>query len=166
MEHYKKIKGYDNYLISDQGRVFSYKRSIFLKPRKNQKGYLNVNLCKNGIVKNHKIHRLVALAFIPNTENKPTVNHMDSDRTNNFVENLEWNTHSENTQHGYDFGLKKPPCLKGIKNGRAKLSENQVLEIRRLHKTGNYIHKDLGEMFGVDNSHICKIVNRKKWTHI
>ena len=166
MEHFKKIKGYENYLVSDQGRVFNFKYNRFVKPRKNIHGYLQVVLFKNSIRKTHTMHRLVALAFIPNPENKPTVNHMDSDRTNNFVENLEWNTHSENNQHGYDFGLHKPPCFKGIKNGRAKLSEDQVLEIRKLYATGDYTQKDLGKIFDVHQVHIGDIINRKTWQHI
>ena len=166
MEHYKKIKGYDNYLVSDRGRVFNYKFKKFLKPLKNGCGYFTVNLCKNGNSKLHTIHRLVALAFILNPENKRTVNHIDGIKTNNFVLNLEWNTHAENNKHAMDTGLKKPTCLKGIKNGNSKLSEDQVLEIRRLYKTGNYYQKELGKIFGVSDVLIVYIVNRKNWKHI
>ena len=163
MESWKKIKGYEDYVISDQGRVYSYKRSIFLKPGKNGHGYLFVILHKNGANK-HYLHRLVALAFIENPENKRTVNHMDGCKTNNFIHNLEWATDSENTQHSFDNGLQK--AIKGSKHYRAKLNESQVLEIRRLYKTGEYIYKDLAKMFGVSFGPISRIINRKKWTHI
>jgi len=162
MEHFKRIKGYENYLISDRGRVYSCKRKKFLKPGKNRYGYFYVVLCKNGISKSHTIHRLVALAFIPNVFNKRTINHIDGIKTNNYVENLEWSTHSENNQHAFDNGLKQ----KGEKHGMAKLSEDQVLEIRKLYATGDYYQKDLAKIFDVDNSLISYIVNRKNWTHI
>jgi len=163
MEKFKQIKGYENYLVSDQGRVFNFKYNRFLKPRKNNRGYFLVNLCKIGVMKTLKVHRLVALAYIPNPENKRTVNHLDGVKTNNYVDNLEWCTQKENVRHAYDTGLKDN---KGIKHYRAKLSEKEVLEIRRLYKTGNYTQKDLGEMFGVDHSHISNIINRKTWKHI
>ena len=163
MEHYKKIKGYDNYLVSDRGRVFNYKFKKFLKPLKNGCGYFTVNLCKNGISKLHTIHRLVALAFILNPENKRTVNHIDGIKTNNLVSNLEWNTHAEKNTHAMDTGLKDD---KGSKHVNSKLTEGQVLEIRRLYETGNYSQRGLGKMFGISQMHICDIVNRKKWTHI
>jgi len=164
MEKFKKIKNYPNYLISDQGRVYNYKYKRFLKPSKDTYGYFQVVLCKNGIVKTHRIHRLVALAFIPNPENKPTVNHIDGIKINNFVENLEWNTVKENTQHGYDNGLQK--AIKGSKHVNSKLTEEQVLEIRNLYKTGEISQRVLAKIFGVDNSLISYIINRKRWTHI
>ena len=163
MKNWRRIKGYENYLVSNQGRVFNFKFKKFLKPAKDRGGYLYVGLYKNGVRKHHKIHRLVANAFILNPENKRTVNHIDGVKTNNFVDNLEWNTQSENNQHAMDTGLKD---AKGVNHGQAKLSEDQVLEIRRLYKTGDYYQKDLGKMFDVHHSHIGYIVNRKKWKHI
>ena len=162
MERWKKIKGYEDYMISNQGRVFKEGSRKFLKPGKGSRGYLTVNLWKNGVGKSHTIHRLVALAFLSNVFGKRTINHIDGIKTNNFVENLEWNTHSENNKHAYDAGLKQ----KGSKHGQAKLSENQVLEIRRLYATGDYSYRALGKMFGVDHSLIGRIILRKNWTHI
>jgi len=162
-EHWKEIENYEDYLISDHGRVFSCKRKKFLKPQKNRGGYLFVNLYKNGVHK-HYLHRLVALAFIENPENKRTVNHIDGCKTNNHISNLEWNTYSENVQHSFDNGLQKP--VKGSKNGQAKLSENQVLEIRRLHEIGEYTQRALGKIFGVHRTLISFIINRKSWNHI
>ena len=163
MESWKKIKGYENYLISDRGRVYNYKYKKFRKLG-NVRGYHQVDLCKNGVMKTLAIHRLVALAFIPNPGNKRTVNHIDGCKTNNHISNLEWNTQKENVQHSWSSGLAKPK--KGIKHGMAKLSEDQVLEIRRLHKTGDYSYRALGKMFGVHYSLIGYIVNRKNWQHI
>ena len=163
MEKFKKIKDYPNYLISDQGRVYSCKRKKFLKPANNGRGYFIVDLSKNGIRKNLTIHRLVALAFIPNPENKRTINHIDGIKTNNHADNLEWCSQKENVHHAVNAGLKDD---RGSKHGMAKLTEDQVLEIRRLYKTGNYIYKDLGEMFGVHYTLIGYIVNRKIWKHM
>ena len=163
MENWKEIKNYEDYSVSNYGRVKSIRfPNRCLKPR-NTHGYLHVILCKNGVHKNHKIHRLVALAFIPNPENKRTVNHIDGCKINNFAENLERNTHAENNKHEFDNGLKD---AKGIKNGQAKLSEDQVLEIRKLYKTGEYSQRGLGKIFGVYRAAISKIVNRRNWKHI
>ena len=164
VEQFKQIKGYEDYVISDQGRVFSYYTKKFLKPGKNQGGYLFVVLWKNGIGKHRSIHRLVALAFIPNPENKRTVNHIDGIKTNNFVENLEWATDSENIQHSFDNGLQKP--LKGEKHGRSKLSEEKVKEIRKLYATDDFTLEYLGKKFGVCFQLISLIVRRKIWKHI
>lgn len=109
-EIWKDIKGYEGiYQVSNLGRVKSLKRysnnnantkDRLLKPSFNKKGYLRVVLCKNGIQYNKTIHRLVAEAFIPNPDNKPQVNHIDEDKTNNRISNLEWMTNKENRNHG------------------------------------------------------------------
>jgi len=105
MERSKLIKDFENYLISPDGRVFSLKRQIYLKPRMVRGGYYLVCLCKNGREYQKYIARLVAQAFIPNTENKPEVNHIDGIKENNDVSNLEWVTHKENIQHAMLMGL-------------------------------------------------------------
>jgi len=165
MEHFRKIKNYENYSVSNYGRIRNDKTGRILKPGDSSTGgYLYVNLYKNGIVKYQKVHRLVALAFIPNPENKRTVNHIDGNKTNNHTENLEWNTHAENNKHAMDNGLLKP--VKGSKHYRAKLNENKVLKIRRIFATGEYTKTALGKMFGVSQRLICYVVNRKNWKHI
>ena len=98
-EQWKTIQGYE-YEVSNEGRVRNSKTGRILKPGKNNRGYLNVILYKNGKQKFFYIHRLVAQAFIPNPENKPTVNHINEDKTDNSVDNLEWATMSEQQRHG------------------------------------------------------------------
>lgn len=111
-EEWKDIKNYEGYYqVSNKGRVKSlhhyasngYKDILYkgkvLKPGNNGRGYLFVNLCKNNKTKQFYIHKLVAEAFIQNKENKATVNHIDGIKSNNNVENLEWNTYSENNTH-------------------------------------------------------------------
>jgi len=99
--NYKPILGYeDRYLIYDNGQVWSLLNNKFLKQQKTYDGYLMVDLCKNGLDKKIKIHRLVAQAFIPNPNNYSQINHIDENKTNNNVNNLEWCTASYNNNYG------------------------------------------------------------------
>lgn len=100
-ENWKDIEGYEGlYQVSNLGRVKRVTTGRVLKGCKDKDGYLRVDLCKNGKHKTHKIHRIVAQAFIPNPEHKPEVNHIDENKTNNMVSNLEWSTRKENCNHG------------------------------------------------------------------
>ena len=105
-EEWRDIEGYEGkYQISNKGRVKSlnYRNSGkegLMKPYKNEGGYLKVNLKGKDKYKLLSIHRLVANAFIPNPENKPCINHKSENKTENFVENLEWVTHRENNNWG------------------------------------------------------------------
>ena len=92
------------YKVSNLGRILSLDYLHTGKPELmtpvNVKGYLRVELCKNGERKKCSVHRLVAETFLPNPENKPEVNHIDEDKTNNRVDNLEWKWHKDNCNHG------------------------------------------------------------------
>ena len=97
----KDIKGYEGlYAITSCGKVWSYRNKKFLTPGVNNTGYLYVNLWKDNEKKNYLIHRLVADAYIPNTENLPEINHKDENKTNNCLQNLEWCDASYNTNYG------------------------------------------------------------------
>lgn len=102
IEIFKDIEGYEDYQISNLGRVKSLRfgKEKILKPVKNNKGYIYVCLSKQGKHKNHKIHRLVAQAFIDNPNNFSELNHKDEDKTNNCVNNLEWCNRKYNNNHG------------------------------------------------------------------
>ena len=120
-EVWKWIDGYENmYQVSNLGRVRSVDRYVYcevspnklqhlfgkvLKIRTDKKGYATVGLCKDGKQKVGKIHRLVAQAFIPNPLNLPQVNHIDGDKTNNNMFNLEWCDNSYNQKHAWKYGL-------------------------------------------------------------
>lgn len=100
-EIWRDIEGFEGlYQVSNLGRVKSSYTNRILKGCKDTDGYLYAGLYKNNIRCCKKIHRLVAQAFIPNAENKPQVNHIDENKTNNNINNLEWMTAKENTNHG------------------------------------------------------------------
>ena len=101
----KPIPGHEKYLVSETGEVFSTVSNRLLKQMPFNNGYFGLNL---GVGKRHLVHRLVALAYVPNPNGKPQVNHKDGNRANNAAENLEWVTCSENHCHSYRELTRKP----------------------------------------------------------
>lgn len=93
------------YFITEDGKVFNVQTKRYLKEQKSKNGYSVVRVTVNRIKKTIRIHREVAKAFIPNPENKPQVNHIDGDKNNNKVSNLEWCTNQENADHAIKNGL-------------------------------------------------------------
>jgi hypothetical protein len=94
-----EVRGFENYLIYPDGKVYNKYRKRYLSACDDGDGYLFVNLCKDGNRKLYKIHRLVALHYIPNPDNKKCVDHWNGKRNDNRIENLRWATHSENNQN-------------------------------------------------------------------
>lgn len=152
------------YMINPDGRIFSNKYNRILKSGDRVGGYVHVGLTKNGRSKTIRVHRLIAETFIPNPENKPQVNHIDCNKQNNRVSNLEWCTRQENIDHAVDNGLMIGPKCKIGKN--TKLKGFQVIEIRKKYKSFKYSQPMLAREYGVSQMTICKIVNRKIWKHI
>jgi len=109
----------------------------------------------------NRIGRLVAKHFIPNTQNKPQVNHIDGNKQNDCVDNLEWVTNVENILHAFKNGLHTG---RGETHCKAKLISSQVIEIRKLSKT--HSNKQLAKIYGVTDSNINAIVKRKSWKHL
>jgi hypothetical protein len=147
---------FKNYYVNDLGELFSTKKSnkAKLAPFTTKKGYLRIELN----AKKYFVHRLVALAFIPNPDNKPFVNHINGVKIDNRPINLEWVTNQENKKHAALNGL----TAKGIDNGQSKLLECQIHQIRLDTRSLRVIAKD----YNVDKSIIGDIKNRTSWKHI
>lgn len=175
MEVWENIKGFEGYYqVSNKGNVKSLigwsgnryvKREKILKPRITKKGYLEVDLIvkRKGIRKIAKIHRLVAEAFILNPFNKLQVNHIDGNKRNNVLENLEWCTNSENQIHAYQNNLQK----NHENHPKSKLTLEKAREIRKRvvvgeKSTGNSMAA-LAKEFGVSNNTIKQIITNKTY---
>ena len=105
-EEFKPIKDFEGlYEISNLGKVKNLKTNRILKTQILKIGYNSVNLCKNSKLTTKYIHRLIAIAFIPNLQNKVEVNHINGIKTDNRILNLEWATHKENINHAHRIGL-------------------------------------------------------------
>lgn len=153
VELWLPIKGYENkYEVSNLGRVKSLKRIAYngfgnhilneriIKVGNNGNGYITACLCKNGKPKTHHVHRLVATAFIYNTNNKPQVNHINGIVSDNKVNNLEWVTISENSRHSYDV-LKRP----GNNTGSFGSLNGKSKKVKMLDFNGNIL-KEFGSV--------------------
>ena len=172
----KPIVGFEGYGADEQGNIYSFKRKLPIQKKTfpNDRGYLRVTLSKNNRHVTQSVHRLLALTFIPNPDNKPQVNHIDSNRMNNKVDNLEWVTCSENVLHGWHNGRVASEKLKqstskrarGSNNCNSKLSEQQVMEIIELSKGNHPKYKVIAEQYGVNYVTIWKIVTGRGWKHL
>ena len=96
LELFKPIDGYDNYFVSNFGNIKNSKTNRILKPSTHRQGYKLVVLHKNGKSKNFTVHRLVGIAFLENPDNKPVIDHIDENKSNNNVKNLRWCSQKEN----------------------------------------------------------------------
>ena len=164
-EVWKGVEGYNDYQISNFGRVKSFKRNKerMLKPRQSGNGYMAVELFISGKGNNKYIHRLVAIAFLPNMENKPEVNHLNGQKDNNTLNNLEWSTGSENMIHAVVNGLCSPKGVKGSSHYKSKLNENEVEIIRELLTKSNLNQTEIAKKFNVSQATISDIKTNKSW---
>lgn len=153
------IPGYESFGITTDGDIWSYEKQIWRKFSLNSGGYKIITIQGKSI----RVHRLVAITFIPNPENKPEVNHIDGNKLNNSVSNLEWNTRSENQSHAARTGLMST----GSAAAHSKLKEEDVEYIRLNYKTRDYEHgtRGLARKFGVNHSTICRILDGNKWKY-
>ena len=160
MEQWKDVKGFENYLVSSLGNVktINGKLKKVVYDSKNDYGY--VELWKNNKGKKFRIHRLVAETFIPNTLGKEQVNHIDGDKKNNCISNLEWVTPKENIRHAIENDLSS--IKYGSKNLASKLKEEDVKYIRENAGINKSV-KELSEIYNVSKTTIYNIINYKKW---
>jgi len=143
------------YVVADNGKIFSNKRKIKkeLIGKVTKYGYRMIVFTINKKKVYVNAHRIVAKSFIPNPLNKPEVNHIDGDKLNNSVINLEWVTASENQKHAQLNGLCKSN----------KININIANEIRTLYNTGKYTTRVLASMFGLGKTQIGYIIKNKRW---
>ena len=183
-EVWKDVIGHEGlYQVSNFGNVRSLDRLVnksnktsyirkgkLCKQSKSNLGYMTVCFTVSDVKTNKYVHRLVAEAFILNTENKPQVNHIDCNKKNNHVSNLEWCTNSENHIHATKNGLNKlhlhRVAYSGEENGRSLLTKEQVLEIKQKYIPYKYSAKKLSKEYNVSESCITHILNNTSWKEI
>lgn len=161
-EIWRKIEGFSNYEVSSEGRVKSLNWKLTGQERimnGTKNNYIQVCLRNNPIKKMFDVHRLVATAFIPNPDNKPCVNHIDGNKHNNRVENLEWCSHSENSLHAHKTGLNKVTDKNIFFTNNPNPNPKQKV---RCIETGQEFESMLSasKYFNVNSASICQSINK------
>ena len=176
-EIWKPIDGHEGkYEISNLGRVKGLPREK--KYKSGRIDLIGERILKNPLSSGYKVanlfceqrkqipihvHRLVAIAFIPNLENKPHINHIDGNKLNNDISNLEWCTPKENAVHAHETGLS---TYKGEKHHLTPFTKEEILSIREEYKDPNTSHRDLARKYGVEKTTIGNIIRKKTWKHV
>lgn len=160
---WKDLPDYNHISISDTGEIMNKNTGKILKQTANKAGYLSVSIKpngKHGKAKCLRIHREVALAFIPNPLNLPQVNHIDGDKSNNTVSNLEWITASGNVQHAYDSGIHS-----NVRPTLRNLSKTDVEYIKSVYipNSREYGTRALGRKYGLSHVNIQRILNGESY---
>ena len=152
-EEWKVIERFPNYEVSNIGQIRKTSTKRVKMPEISKSGYPTIRLSigKAGSGIHQNIHRLVAEAFLPNPGNLPCVNHIDGDKTNNHVDNLEWCSYSHNNRHAYDHGLKKAY--------QQRITDKDRKRIGVLRQNGVRV-KDIAKMYGVGESCIYMLFRR------
>jgi hypothetical protein len=174
---WKTVKDYENiYLVSNTGIIKSVDHLVVHKNGRNRiqkgrilktsiskKGYVQVSLSKDNIRFHTGVHRVVAIAFIPNPNNLPEVNHKDGNKLNNEDDNLEWNTGSDNMIHAVLNHLINPNL--GEKHHMSKISNKQIINLRNLHKSG-LNNKELAKHYYISETAMSNILRKKTYKNI
>lgn len=169
------FEGY--YQISNYGRVKSLRRVIhrnkmgililperILNPHIDVTGYKRLYLYKKDFKTREFVHRIVALHFIENHNNKPQINHKNGIKTDNNIENLEWCTGKENVHHAFRIGLNKASI--GEQKGTSKLKEIEVVIIKKLLKGNQHTQQEIANMYNVSRCAIKEIKFNRNWKHV
>jgi transposase len=159
-----QLKNYSKYVIKSNGEIYSLYKNITMNQVLQERiGYYRIQLKADDGTKNTLlVHRLVALAFIPNPENKPEVNHIDGNKLNNDVSNLEWTTKHENMKHAHLLKLRDN---NGTGNPRNLLAEKEVLDIYDKLLDGARV-SDLATSYNVSRPTISDIKSKRNWQEL
>jgi len=165
IETWKIIKNYNKYLVSDLGRIKrNYKSSeLILKPQLSNAGYLRVQLSRDDKYIKYSVHRLVLMTFKP-TQIKLETNHINGNKTDNRLSNLEWVTPSQNIKHAYKNKLRT--AVTGENCSWAKLKEQDVKSIRFAFKSGFWNMRQLAELYKVNKTTIFEIIHYEIWRNV
>lgn len=162
-EEWKQVPGYPDYDVSNTGKIYSKRKQKIMSPKTDRYGYKCLALIDRDKIKKYfTAHRLVANTFIPNPKNKPQVNHINFDRADNRVENLEWSTAKENIHHTHNHN--RNADIKGEKNPMAKQHPYEVWLIKYAYEcVSSY---KLSKILGINDETIRCIRNGSSWSDI
>lgn len=159
---WKNIAGYEGrYEVSDTGQIRKAGSKKIIGQWINDAKYMIVRLSRPR--KMFRVHRLVAAAFIDNPKNKPYINHIDCNRSNNNVQNLEWCSQLENLQHASKLGRMKRDYWKGRRSPNAKVSEDMVQLIRNEYAAGGVSWETIGKKYNVSKRTVGRIIKEESY---
>jgi len=153
---------FDKYIVGQDGHIVSKYNGKILAVHIDRKGYHRVNIHTDCGKKTFLLHRVIALVHIPNQENSPQINHLDGDKSNNCVDNLEWSTGKANVEHSVLTGLVK----RGKDRPNSKLTDDMVIELRRLRKVEGLTYYELADKFGIAYQTAHKVCSLQTYTHL
>lgn len=159
-EEWVKIIHHSNYSVSNFGQVRNDRTGHILKACFNTDGYLQLNLGKNKAV---RVHVIVKESFHGPRPEGYEIHHIDGDRSNPELWNLQFVTRSEHLKISYKEGNKKPVNHKGERNPAAKITRKDAIKIRKKYKSGKYTHKQLAKLYGLSRGHVSGIISGVKW---
>lgn len=155
--NWKTLIDFPRYEISDKGHLYDKIRKILIRGWKNNGGYITYDVSNERRKVKKKAHRLVAENFLEKVQGKNIVNHIDGNKLNNSVSNLEWVTAKENVVHAFEIGLHKV----GEQHHYCKLTDEDAKEIYSKYQTGKYTYAKLATEYNVDTSYIGRIVRKE-----
>ena len=157
---------FSNYAIDEYGRIYNTDTKKQLAPTYNSNGYAIAKLCKKGKVYYFKVHRLVLINILGYDRPDLDCNHIDGNKKNNHISNLEWATRSENIKHAYAHGLNHPSPMRGSKNGNSKYDEETIRKVIKDIFIRGKTAIEASNKRGVSYSTVKAIKARRQWVEL